>query len=53
MSAECIWTDDGEWSGSCGYSFNFVPECSDGPEDCEWKFCPSCGKLLQQKPEAE
>lgn len=44
----CVWAEDGEdgpWGSSCGHYWQFT----DGtPTENDMKFCPFCGKPLEQ-----
>lgn len=46
--SRCVWAEDGEdgpWASSCGHYWQFT----DGtPTENDMKFCPFCGKPLEQ-----
>ena len=51
MQGVCKWTQDDEygyWSGDCGILWELI---SDGPITNGMKYCPGCGKLLDQQSE--
>lgn len=45
---KCVWTEDAEgyWTTGCDEVFSLA----DGsPEDSGFKYCPYCGKVIEQK----
>lgn len=44
----CQWheEEDGAWNAACGLVWQFE---SDGPEENEMKYCPSCGRFVETR----
>ncbi len=48
----CLWTEDGDgmWETTCHNAFVFM---TDGPKENEMKFCPDCGRVLEENTQTE
>ena len=49
---KCTWiaTEEGQWESTCGNAFEFN---DDGPDENGFKYCPYCGKRIEEKPFTE